>query len=205
MASVRQIRLEPLEAVDFSPFGTVLAARPGPASFERPKLQNWRLPFVADAAPRLQIMRYHRQPMRFSRLERHRHVSETRCPLGGAAAVLIVAGAADGGPPEPGAVRALRLHGLGVMLHPGVWHGLDCYPLDADDADFLFLSDSATEDEIEALGAPVSGLLTDVVDFARTHSIVFEVGADERAQKSPAARSGRAHGSHGRVPRPTSD
>lgn len=106
-----------------------------------------------------------------------------------ARAVLVVAGDAQtaGGdrPPEPETVRAFLIDGAaGVMFWPGVWHGLDCYPLAAH-ADFIFLSDEATEVEIEALAAPVSGTRTEVVDYQDSHGLDFEIVDPRRLMVPP--------------------
>ncbi len=60
------------------------------------------------------------------------------------------------------------------MLHKGAWHALDCFPLTEDHADFLFLSDEATETEIEAWDAPQTGNHTHIVDYLAA-SIAFEI------------------------------
>ena len=117
-----------LTADDFAPYGTLVAGGLGEPDFTRPKLENWRLGFASDAPLRLQVMRYHAQRMVISQFERHLCVTETRCPIGGAQGVLVVAGKTDGdAPPCPDTIRAFLIDGPGVMLKPGVWHGLDCF------------------------------------------------------------------------------
>lgn len=166
------IPLERLTTEAFAPCGTLIAAGLHRPDFARPKLQNWRLAFASDAPPRLQVMRYHAQPMVLSQFERHLCVTEVRCPIGDARGVLVVAGKTDGdAPPRPDAVRAFLIDGTaGVMLDPGVWHGLDCFPVGAPSADFLFLSDAATEDEIETV---IAGTRTHIVDLGP--DVVFEI------------------------------
>ncbi|SDB44732.1 ureidoglycolate lyase [Bauldia litoralis] len=191
--SVVQIPIEPLTDESFAPFGWLLEAGGEPPFFSRPNLDLWRFPYAADAPARLQIMRYHRQPMRFSRLERHLFVTEARAPLNGARAVLVVAGDAESAgtdrPPSPDTLRAFLIDGAaGVMFWPGVWHGLDCYPLAAH-ADFIFLSDEATEVEIEALAAPVSGTRTEVADYQDSHGLVFEIVDPRRLMVPPPTNS----------------
>ena len=174
------IPVEPLTEAAFQPHGWLLAASDTP-SFSRPGLDLWRKPFVSNAPTRLQIMRYHRQPMRFRRLERHIAVTEARFPVAGARAVLIVAGETSTLSPEDTpqkeAVRAFLLDGsVGVMFRPGIWHGLDCYPVDADFADFLFLSDEATETEIESQVEPFSGERTHVAAYPETFCVADPQG-----------------------------
>ena len=60
-----------------------------------------------------------------------------------------------------------RLDGsCGLLFTPGVWHSLDCFPVAAPHADFVLLSDQATEEEIEAWSHPSGGERTHVVDYA---------------------------------------
>lgn len=160
---------QPLTAEAFSPYGVLITGNAGIPTFERPYLKNWRLPFNSDAPVRMQVMRYEYQsPMLFSKVERHLYVTEARCPINAAKAILVVAG--DGKTPAPleiKSVKAFYLDGsAGVMFYPGTWHGLDCYPVDSPYADFMFLSDAKTEDEIESLINPVSGERTQVYDFS---------------------------------------
>lgn len=173
-----EIALEPLSPEAFAPYGEVISTA-GPPSFQRPLLDNWRLPFATDAAARLQIMRYHQQPMCLSRLERHIFVTEARFPIGGAAGVLVVGDDTDpslpGAKPAPETLRAFLITGAGVMLHPGTWHGLDCFPVGSATADFLFLSDAATEDEIETQAAPMNGTRTHVADYDVSPGVRFVV------------------------------
>lgn len=164
----RTIALERLTPAAFAPFGRVLQGGGGATQFARPLLDVWTFAFASDAPLRLQVMRYHRQPWRLHRLERHLAVTEGRLALGASRAILVVAGD-DAALPDPDSMRAFLLDcSAGVLLRAGVWHGLDCLPVEGEHADFLFLSDEATEEEIERLGAPVSGIRTEVVDYSRT-------------------------------------
>ncbi|MEM9205354.1 MAG: ureidoglycolate lyase [Pseudomonadota bacterium] len=162
---VHQIPLERLSPDAFSPFGQVLAAGDRSPDFSRPLLDNWRFPFASDAPPRLQIMRYHTQQMRLTLFERHVFVTEARFPIDGAKGVIVVAGnTVEDDHPDPKAARAFLIDGsAGLMLKPGVWHGLDCFPVDRPHSDFLFLSDEKTEVEIETVG---HGERTQLFDFA---------------------------------------
>lgn len=170
MATTIELEVEPLTAEAFMPYGQLIAARAAAADYARPLLDVWHLDYRADAPVRLQIMRSHEKPMTFSRLERHIRVSEGRIPLDGARAVLAVAGATGAAPddvPDPSSVRAFRLDGsCGLLFAPGVWHSLDCFPVAAPYADFVLVSDQATEEEIEAWTGPSSGERTHVVDYA---------------------------------------
>ena len=170
MTTIVDIRMERLTAEAFAPYGQLIAAGEEQADYARPLLEVWRLDYRADAPTRIQVMRYREQPMTFRRLERHVRVTEGRVPLNGARAVLAVAGAtgeASGSMPDPSSVRAFRFDGTcGILFAPGIWHSLDCFPLDAPCADFVLLSDEATETEIESWREPASGRRTHVCDYS---------------------------------------
>ena len=170
MTTIVEVRMEKLTAQAFAPYGQLIAAGEKPADYARPLLDVWHLDYRADAPTRIQIMRYHEQPMTFRRLERHVCVTEGRIPLDGACAVLAVAGATDTAPesmPDPSSVRAFRFDGTcGILFAPGTWHSLDCFPLDSPCADFVLLSDEATENEIESWREPANGQRTHVCDYS---------------------------------------
>ena len=161
------VPLQPLTAAAFSPYGWILDAGQKP-DYARPGLENWRLPFVGRDTLRLQVMRYSNRNMRLSMFERHINVTEARHPIGNAAAVLVVAGDLTlDGPPSADSIKAFLLDGQkGIMFRQGVWHGLDCFPARTEHVDYLFLSDAATEDEIESQGSPGNGVHTHIFDFA---------------------------------------
>ena len=169
MTTTIKIEVEPLTAKAFAPYGQLIAARETAADYSRPLLDVWHLDFQSDEPVRLQIMRYHEKPMTFHQLERHTHVSEGRISLDGACVVMAVAGAtgiALDDIPDPSSVRAFRLDGIcGLLFAPGVWHSLDCFPVAASYADFVLVSDRATEQEIETWTTPSSGERTHVVDY----------------------------------------
>lgn len=170
MTTIVEVRMERLTAKAFAPYGQLIAAGESHADYARPLLDVWHLDWRADAPARIQIMRYHEQPMTFRRLERHVRVTEGRIPLDGARAVLAVAGPTGAAPdsmPDPSSVRAFRFDGsCGILFAPGTWHSLDCFPLGSSTADFVLLSDEATENEIESWRAPASGRRTHVCDYA---------------------------------------
>ena len=82
-------------------------------------------------------------------------------------AVAGPTGAASDSTPDPSSVRAFRFDGTcGILFAPGTWHSLDCFPVDAPSADFVLLSDEATENEIESWRDPASGRRTHVCDYS---------------------------------------
>lgn len=155
MTEVTEIPLRLLTDEAFAPFGQLIAAQSRRPDWDRPPLQAWTLAFDADAAARIQVMRYGDLTRSFTMVERHLHVTESRFPLAGAAAIFAVAPATPLGmppvPPSPGSFRAFLLDGsCGLILHKGVWHSLTCFPVGAGTADFGLISDVATEAEFDS-------------------------------------------------------
>ena len=69
--------------------------------------------------------------------------------------------------PDPLSVRAFGFDGTcGILFAPGIWHSLDCFPLASPCADFVLLSDEATESEIESWREPANGRRTHVFDYS---------------------------------------
>lgn len=135
-----------LTAEAFAPYGRVLSPS-GARDTGREGYDIWIQPFAAESRPRLQIVRYHARPFVVALIERHLHVSEARQPLGGPPAIIVVAEASEL-PPRPETLRAFRLDGEGVLFHRGTWHAIDAYPEHGSHADFLFLSEEATVNEL---------------------------------------------------------
>ena len=162
-----KITLEKLCLEKFDKYGWILEPH-GVCDFGRPRLKNWRLPFNSDADPRLQIMRYSNKEHKLSIFERHKYVTELRAPIGRAAAILVVAGEPSSDEvPNVESVRAFLLNGsTGIMFRKGVWHGVDCFPINSEYVDYLFLSDEETENEIEASKKPRNGKRTEIYDFS---------------------------------------
>lgn len=163
MKRVVHLPVHPLTPEAFAPFGRVLAGS-GPRDAGRDGYDIWIQPFAAESRPRLQLVRYHARPMIVALVERHLHVTESRLPLAGQDAIIVVAmpGMDRPGPED---FRAFRLGGQGVLFHRGTWHAIDAYPEAAPHADFLFLSEEATVNELFAnAGKPPQR--TQVIDFS---------------------------------------
>ncbi len=133
---IQPVRIEPLTDEAFRPFGQVLGAgerapdyRGGGGSY------GWRVDFQADGRPRVSVSVAPFQGRRFTRLERHFHVTQTFVPLDGARAVVAVAPPTDPADreaiPAPETVRAFLIDGTrGYLLWKGTWHSIDRFPLD---------------------------------------------------------------------------
>jgi len=145
---MRRITLpvSPISAEAFAPYGRVLSPA-GARDTGREGYDIWIQPFATQSPPRLQIVRYHARPFIVALVERHLHVTESRQPLGGPPAIIVVAEPSET-PPAPEALRAFRLDGEGVLFHRGTWHAIDAYPERGSHADFLFLSEEATVNEL---------------------------------------------------------
>ena len=162
MSRTVRIPVRTLTPAAFAPYGRVLIPS-GPRDAGREGYDIWIQPFSAESRPRLQIVRYHARPFVVGLVERHLHVTEARLPLDGTPAIIVVAEPSER-PPAPEALRAFRLEGAGVMFHRGTWHAIDAYPEGGAYADFLFLSEEATVDELFAnAGKPPQR--TEVQDF----------------------------------------
>lgn len=148
MPGMRRVVLpaSPLTAEAFAPYGRVLSPAGG-RDTGREGYDIWVQPFASESRPRLQIVRYHLRPFVVALVERHLHVTEARQPLGGPPAIIVVAESSEV-PPKPEALRAFRLNGEGVLFHRGTWHAIDAYPVLGSHADFLFLSEEATVNEL---------------------------------------------------------
>jgi ureidoglycolate lyase len=150
------IRVEPLTAEAFAPFGRVLgqpsAAAPDAA---RDDLEAWvnfsDLMGLERAEPMWTFLRvrHHTQPV--TRLERHVHAAKAIIPLEG---TCVLVAALGGGPDDPGALpdentlRAFLLDGsAGVLLPRGCWHWVSFAVTET--ATFMLLMEKAIFGDIE--------------------------------------------------------
>jgi ureidoglycolate lyase len=174
------IPIEPLTEASFAPFGAVVGALAEPPAFRSGPMETWRAPFEVDGAMQMTLCRYRRQPLEFTRLERHLAVTQGFLPLGGVASIMVVAPKTDLADPEAAppadAVRAFRLDGdKGVVLWRGVWHALTRFPVSAPHVDIVLLTGRDTQAEIERADYdPTRMRLTHLVDYTQ-RGIAFRV------------------------------
>jgi ureidoglycolate lyase len=178
MAEPRIVQLpaEPFSQEAFAPFGVAIGEPARPADVSGPASRLWLIPFEGEGGFQLAFMRFARQPMRFSKLERHFAVTQGYAPLGGDPFVTVVGPpTARGAPPEPERLRAFLLDGRqGLLMHKGVWHALDRFPTATEHVDVAFITSAATQAELMP-GVQGTPKLTEIVDCAERLGVTFEV------------------------------
>lgn len=185
MPRIVDVNVEPLTEEAFEPFGAVVGAGNRPPAFDADTMQTWKAPFEVDGALEMTICRYLREPIAWSRMERHLAVTQAFLPLAGVGSVMVVAPPTDpcrrDAVPPPETVRAFRMAGeVGVVLWRGTWHALRRFPVGAPHADFVLLTGRDTQSELErqAVGGPLPAL-THEADYQQMFDVSFCVtGAD---------------------------
>ncbi|HTO48099.1 MAG TPA: ureidoglycolate lyase [Burkholderiales bacterium] len=178
MARVHTIRIEPLTAEAFAPFGKLIDVDGrAPDYVAASGTQGWLVGFESGR-PLVSLLRTPFQDLRFRTMERHFHVSQAFIPLGGEhAAVAVAPPSEDAGIPPLDAIRAFLLDGSkGYVLHRGTWHSLDRFPLRAPDARFVMITDHETQDDLTAAyraGRPAA--LTQEIDLERALGVTIEL------------------------------
>jgi ureidoglycolate lyase len=181
MPRVHAIRIEPLTAEAFAPFGGIIdvGAR-APDYVAASGTQGWHVAFESGR-PLVSLLRTPYQGLRFRTMERHFQVSQAFIPLGGEhAAVAVAPPSADReGVPQLDAIRAFLLDGSrGYVLHRGTWHSLDRFPLRPPDTRFVMLTDHETQADLTAAyGAGKPAALTQEVDLERVFGATIELVA----------------------------
>jgi ureidoglycolate hydrolase len=183
MVRTIEIPLARLSAEAFAPFGHIIGAPAGAATFAATHLQAWPLAFEAAGSAELMLCRYLHQPYELTVLERHPDVTQAFIPLGDAPSVMVVAPpTGQGEVPDPTAIRAFHAPGnVGMMLRRGTWHAVTRFPVDPKGATFVMVTDRATQRELEAEktdGTPPTR--TQVVDYGERLGLAFRVVDPER-------------------------
>ena len=76
MTRVIQVPVEPMTAEAFRPFGEILGAPGDPAPFRLGTMETWKTGFEVDGGVEMTICRYRREPIEWSRMERHLAVTQ---------------------------------------------------------------------------------------------------------------------------------
>jgi ureidoglycolate lyase len=120
---MKRLKIEPIDAEAFAPFGQLLPPAPPGAGRQEliEELQNDR----TSARPRLSIATTGPKvlPLTAVQMERHVHSSQAFAPLDCASYLVMVAPHGDGGMPDLEKVRAFRVPGdTGVNYKADTWH-----------------------------------------------------------------------------------
>jgi ureidoglycolate lyase len=120
---MKRLKIEPINAEAFAPFGQLLPPVPPGAGRQEliEELQNDR----ASARPRLSIATTEPKalPLTALQMERHVHSSQAFTPLDCAGYLVVVAPHGDGGMPDVEKIRAFRVPGdTGINYKADTWH-----------------------------------------------------------------------------------
>ncbi|MBI1845687.1 MAG: ureidoglycolate lyase [Candidatus Rokubacteria bacterium] len=171
------LKVEPLTADSFAPFGEVIGPADREPDFEgRSGTQLWGLDFEVDGRLQLGYIRVPYQRLSFSMMEQHDGVTQGFIPARGPAALVAVAPPTEPGrTPRPPDVRAFLLDGSrGYILKRRTWHSLDRFPLYPPYGDWVILTGWETTQDLLASGDRLGAKLTRAVDFEQEYGIVFE-------------------------------
>lgn len=163
------IAIEAATPESFEPYGEILLPPSGEPTFRGIQASTWPTGFRCGDEVRLMYTRFGWQEPVFTKLERHRGVTQTFVALAPRAFVMVVARAtADGVWPKSEAIRAFTVPpGAAVILGDQVWHALDRFLLEPEPLDCLMLTSGGVQAELEAYyenGTKPDR--TDVIDFA---------------------------------------
>ena len=176
-----KLKVEPMTADAFSPFGELLdATEPSPdhsgsfpVSFDGGKVR------VSTA-----LLLY--KGLKFTGLEQHFHVTQAFIPISGAPAVVAVAAPTPQGDanaiPKSEDVRAFLIDGTkGYMLKKGTWHS-DRLPLYGPGSKMVIITDEETSQDLLEHGSMTTPVdrrggwkLNRIVDFEHEFGVNFEV------------------------------
>jgi ureidoglycolate lyase len=179
MARVHRIRIEPLTAEAFAPFGRLIdVGDRAPDYVGASGTEGWHVAFESGR-PLVSLLRTPFQGLRFKTMERHFHVSQAFIPLGGEHAAVAVAPRSDDAAnvPKLDEIRAFLLDGSkGYVLHRGTWHSLDRFPLRPPDTRFVMLTDHETQTDLTAANAAARpAALTQEVNLDHLYEAVVEL------------------------------
>ena len=178
MGRVREIKIEPMTAEAFAPFGELISAKDRPPDFRSESgTEGWAIEFHSGT-PLVMLLKTPYQGFGFSKLERHFHVTQSFLPLGGSPAVVagVPPGTGDRATlPAPEDVRAFLLDGkTGYALRKGTWHSLDRFPLYPPSTEWVILTDHETQQDLPGSHrSPGLSELTQEVDYAATFGVTF--------------------------------
>jgi ureidoglycolate lyase len=154
---MKRLKIEPVNAEAFAPFGQLLPPVPPGAGRQEliEELQNDR----ASARPRLSIATTEPKalPLTALQMERHVHSSQAFTPLDCAGYLVVVAPHGDGGMPDVEKIRAFRVPGdTGINYKADTWHH-PLSPLERTGRFVIltFVDGTATDEQFVDLPQPV--------------------------------------------------
>lgn len=163
------LSLEPATTEAFAPFGELIAAPEGEPAYRGIQAQTWHTAFASSDPVTLMYTRFGWQEPVFTKLERHRGVTQTFIALQPRAFVMVVAPPTPAGNvPDPESIRAFTIPaGGGVIIGDDVWHALDRFLFEPEPLDCVMLTSSSVQAELEAqYRNGTQPTRTDVTDYA---------------------------------------
>ena len=149
--------LEPLTAAAFAPYGDVLSAPPVPG--ERAFYADGLTPDGAGTRMSLHVNHVLPSALPFvaTRMEHHPATSQTFIPLDASRYLVVVAGRAPDGGPDPASLKGFWSPGTqGVTYRAGVWHhGMIALDRPAHFAVLMWRRREGSDDVFVDLPAPV--------------------------------------------------
>jgi len=182
--TITRLRVEPLTAESFRPFGQVIGQSEEAPDFRGAQgTLGWSVDWRGGRA-KISYLHTPYQGLRFRALERHLQLTQAFIPLGGSPAVLAVAAPTapndrDAVPP-PSAICAFLLDGsVGYVLHEGTWHNLDRFAQRRPDTRWVMVTDHETANDLDAAYRGQGGFaLSQEVNYARRFGTTFEIVPD---------------------------
>ena len=176
-----EIRLKPISAEIFAPFGEIIEKKDSPPIFTSKSMESWQMQFSIDGTTELMINRFYYQPLDFSMMERHFHVTQSFLPFGKIPMAMIVSEPTvfddPSSIPKPEEIRAFYLDGTqGIMLWKGTWHALHRFPLHPPHVDLGLITEMETQHELEsALVKGTKPKRTQAIDYEQLLNLNFKV------------------------------
>jgi ureidoglycolate lyase len=158
---IHELKIEPLTAEAFAPFGTLLDVRERPAGR---RLIEYDKAFHVAGSTKVGVIWEPYSDLTLTQLERHFSVTQSFIPLSGSVSVMAVARPTDPDDPKdvpgPDQVRAFLIDGtVGFRYDVGTWHSPNRSVLHPPGATFVIVS--------------VEPSPTQVVDYGKAFGVAF--------------------------------
>jgi hypothetical protein len=149
--------------------------------FTGKNMVSWQMRFSIDGTTELMMNRFYYNPLEFSMMERHFHVTQSFLPFGKTPMAMIVSAPTDAGDrssiPKPEDIHAFYLDGTrGIMLWRGTWHALHRFPLHPPHVDIGLITELETRQEPQsALIEGTKPKRTQAIDYEQLLNLNFKV------------------------------